>query len=133
MGRPGVGTHFQSTSKNLKSSEELFKMDKQKVYEQELKKLKEIFQEVEEPKRKLVEGLIEDAAFLKAENYELKQILKETGMVKIHPEYPEMQKTTEAARQYLKNVNSYSVVIKTLNSVLSKNLIEEDEDLAEFE
>lgn len=108
-------------------------MDKQKVYEQELKKLKEIFQEVEEPKRKLVEGLIEDAAFLKAENYELKQILKETGMVKVHPEYPEMQKTTEAARQYLKNVNSYSVVIKTLNSVLSKNLIEEDEDLAEFE
>lgn len=108
-------------------------MDKQKVYEQELKKLREIFQEVEEPKRKLVEGLIEDAAFLKAENYELKQILKETGMVKVHPEYTDLQKTTEAARQYLKNVNSYSIVIKTLNSVLSKNLIEEDEDLAEFE
>lgn len=108
-------------------------MTKQKVYEKELEKLKEIFQEVEEPKRKLVEGLIEDAAFLKAENYILKNIIKDTGMVKIHPEYPDLQKPTEAGKQYLRNINSYSVVIKTLNGVLSKNLIEDDDELEEFE
>jgi len=108
-------------------------MTKNQVYEAELIKLNEIFKEVEESKRILVEGLIEDAAFLKAENYALKQILKDTGMVKIHPQYREIQKPIEAARQYLKNVNSYAVVIKALNSVLSKNIIENDDELEEFE
>ena len=108
-------------------------MDKQNVYDKELKKLNNIFANVEEDKRKLVEGLIEDAAFLKAENYDLKNILKDTGMVKVHPNYPDMQKPIEAAKQYLKNINSYSVVIKALNAVLSKNMIEDDDELEEFE
>ncbi|SDL20105.1 hypothetical protein [Natronincola ferrireducens] len=108
-------------------------MPKREIYKKELEKLTKIFQEVEESKKKLVEGLIEDAAFLKAENYVLKQSLAETGMVKIHPSNPEMQKPIETARQYLKNINSYAVVIKALNGVLSKGIIEEDDDLDEFE
>lgn len=107
-------------------------MEKQKVYDQELKKLREIFKDVDESKRKLVEGLIEDAAFLKAENTFLRETMKTTGMVKVHPERPGVHKTVEAAKQYLKNVNSYSTVIKTLNGVLSKN-IPEDDDLSEYE
>lgn len=107
-------------------------MTKQKVYELELAKLNEIFEEVEEPKKKLVQGLIEDAAFLKAENYILKQIIKDTGMVKIHPQHPELQKPIEVGKQYLKNINSYSVVIKTLNGVLQKSTIEADDDFDDF-
>lgn len=87
---------------------------------------------MEEPKKKLVEGLIQDAAFLKAENMELKNILEKTGMIKVHPQHPEMQKTTEAAKQYLKNINSYSVVIKTLNGVLMKNTVEADDAFDDF-
>jgi regulator of replication initiation timing len=109
-------------------------MKKQEVYEQELAKLTEIFKDIEEPNRRLVEGLIEDAAFLKAENFVLKEILSKSGMIKVHPLHPELQKPTEAAKQYLKNINSYAVVIKALNSVLNKNVIEEDDDdLGEFE
>ena len=108
-------------------------MPKQKIYTEELAKLTEIFSEVDPNKAKLVAGLIEDAAFLKAENYILKQTITVTGMVKIHPQYPEMQKSTEAAKQYLKNVNSYAVVVKALNGVLAKGVIEEDEELDEFE
>jgi hypothetical protein len=54
-------------------------------------------------------------------------------MVKVHPSHPEIQKPIEAARQYLKNVNSYAVVIKTLNGVLNRNMIEEEDELGEFE
>lgn len=108
-------------------------MSKQTEYQKELAKLTEIFAEVEPSKMKLVEGLIEDAAFLKSENYVLKQEITKTGMVKIHPQHPEMQKPIETAKQYLKNINSYAVVIKTLNGVLMKSVIEEDEDLDEFE
>jgi regulator of replication initiation timing len=108
-------------------------VSKSDLYNQELAKLTEIFKDVEVPKRQLVEGLIEDAAFLKAENDVLKQTIAKTGMVKIHPEYPELQKPTEAGKQYLRNINSYSVVIKTLNGVLSKNVLEDDDDLSDFE
>lgn len=108
-------------------------MPKKEVYEQELSKLTEIFQDIDVSKRKLVEGLLEDAAFLKAENYILKQTLSITGMVKVHPEYPDLQKPIEAAKQYLKNTNSYSVIIKTLNGILNKNMVEEEDDLGDFE
>ncbi|WP_067725352.1 hypothetical protein [Oceanobacillus damuensis] len=107
-------------------------MSKKAVYQKEKEKLTEIFKDVEESKRKLVEGLIEDACFLKSENYDLKVILVEIGMVNIHPKNKQLQKPVEAARQYLKNVNSYAVIIKTLNSVLSKNILEDDDDLDEF-
>ena len=107
-------------------------MSKSEEYAKELAKLTEIFKDVEDSRRKLVEGLIEDAAFLKSENYVLKQQITETGMVKIHPQHPEIQKPIETAKQYLKNINSYAVVIKTLNGVLMKNIIEDDDDLDEF-
>lgn len=108
-------------------------MIKQDIYQKELAKLTEIFKDVEEPKRHLVEGLIQDAAFLMSENYVLKQLIEQTGMIKIHPQHPDIQKPIETAKQYLKNINSYAVVIKTLNGVLSKNIIEADDELSEFE
>lgn len=108
-------------------------MPKKAIYQQEFEKLTEIFSDVDESKRRLVEGLIEDACFLKSENHALKLILEEIGMVNIHPENKKLQKPVEAARQYLKNVNSYSVIVKTLNAVLSNNIIDEDDGLDEFE
>lgn len=103
-------------------------MIKGQEYGTELSKLEEIFSEVEPGKKKLVDGLIQDAAFLYAENLRLKAVINETGMVRLHPTINGLQKPTEAAKQYLKNVNSYAVVIKALNSVLSKNIPEEDDE-----
>lgn len=108
-------------------------MKKDEIYKKELAKLKKIFEIVDESKRELVEGLIEDAAYLKAENHELREILSETGMIKVHPKYPEMQKSTEAGKQYRNNVGTYSTVIRTLNGILNKSADLEDDDLAEFE
>lgn len=108
-------------------------MSKTEVYQKELMKITELFKDVDPPKAKLVEGLIEDAAFLKAENYALRQSITVTGMVKVHPQHPEIQKSVEAAKQYLKNINCYAVVIKTLNGVLNKNMIEDEDELSEFE
>ena len=108
-------------------------MSKNEVFQKELAKLGEIFRDVEPAKAKLVDGLIQDAAFLAAENHDLRQSIAVTGMVKSHPNHPEIQKPIEAAKQYLKNVNSYAVVIKTLNGVLNKGMVEEEDDLSEFE
>lgn len=107
-------------------------MEKSAVYQIELAKLNEIFADVDPTKAKLVEGLVEDAAFLKAENHILRESISVTGMVKINPKNQFQQLPIETAKQYLKNVNSYAVVIKTLNGVLSKNLLEEDDEFDKF-
>lgn len=108
-------------------------MTKKEAYNKELEKLNEIFIDVEESDKKLVEGLIQDAAFLYAENYDLKQILNKTGMIKIHPDDSSKQKSLPIAKEYRQNLNSYSVVIKTLSSVLQKKIDDEDDDMNEFE
>lgn len=108
-------------------------IDKQAEYSAELEKLKGIFAEVEEPKRILVEGLMKDAAFFYAENKVLRASLAQTGMIRINPRNPAQQKPVEAARQYRQNSAAYAVIIKTLNGILSKNILEEDDDLEEFE
>ncbi|MDF2534404.1 MAG: hypothetical protein K0R18_561 [Bacillales bacterium] len=108
-------------------------MSKSAVYQQELAKLTEIFKDVEDSKRLLVEGLVEDAAFLKAENHVLKEAISKTGMVKIHPDHPDLQKPIETGKQYLKNINSYAVVIKTLNGVLNKNILVDEDELSDYE
>lgn len=116
--------------KPLKNQKEV---DKQVMYQTEYDKLTGIFSDVEESKRKLVEGLISDAAFLYSENYELRKLIKSTGAVVTNPKNPAQQRTVPAATQYLKNANSYAVVIKALNSVLSKNQLEPEDDMEEFE
>lgn len=108
-------------------------MSKSNEYQKEWEKLTELFTGVEDSKRKLVEGLIEEAAFLQSENSHLKGAMAATGMVKIHPDHPERQKTVETAKQYLKNVNSYCVIVKTLNGVLHKNEGTDEDELSEFE
>lgn len=108
-------------------------MIKQQVYKEELEKLTELFQDVDESNKKLVEGLIRDAAFLYAENYMLKELLNKTGMIKVHPDNTSMQKSIPAAKEYRQNLNSYSTVIKTLNGVLQKTIDSDDDDLDDFE
>lgn len=104
------------------------------VFTQELSRLREIFQRIDPEKADLVDGLLHDAAFLKAENFELRRALTVTGMVKIHPTNPSLQKPVEASKQYLKNVNAYAVIIKTLNGVLNKDMLSDDDnDLEDFE
>jgi hypothetical protein len=108
-------------------------LEKQAIFKVEFEKLTDAFKDVELQKRQLVEGLIQDAAFLYAENWALKQTLNVTGMIKCHPQRLELQKPIEAAKQYRQNVNSYSVIIKTLNGILSKNVIEPDDDMEDYE
>ena len=96
-------------------------------FQKERAKLLEIFKDVDPSKAKLVEGLIEEAAFIRVENMKLRRTLVETGMVKIHPVHKDIQRPVETARQYRQNVNSYAVLIKTLNGILMKDTVDEDD------
>ncbi|MDO9592972.1 MAG: hypothetical protein Q7I98_07270 [Erysipelotrichaceae bacterium] len=98
----------------------------------ELEKLNEIFRKVDPDKQKLVEKLLCDAAFLSEQNDRLRASIEVTGMVKFHPTNPNLQKPTEAAKQYLRNLQTYSVVIKTLNMIFTKDTIEEEDEFEQF-
>lgn len=101
-------------------------------FQKEREKLAELFKDVDPAKAKLAEGLIEEAAFLRIQNQALRAAIVETGMVKIHPVHKDIQKPVETARQYLKNVNSYSVIVKTLNGILQKDALEEEDEFDTF-
>lgn len=107
-------------------------LTKEAVLEKERAKLKELFKEVDPNKSKLAEGLIEDAAFLFAENWSLRGLLAKTGMVKPHPQRPEIQKPIEAAKQYRQNISAYGVAIKTLYTILSKDIAEGEDEFDKF-
>lgn len=106
--------------------------DKSAVYQQEYVKLTEIFMDVEESKRKLVEGLIQETAFLKGELFDMKNILEETGMIRVNPANKAMQKTIPIANEYRRTVNIYALNIKVLNSILMKDTIEADDPFDEW-
>jgi hypothetical protein len=108
-------------------------MTRNEAYNKELNKLNEIFNDVDESYKKLVEGLIQDAAFLYAENYVLKQTSAQTGMIKIHPDNPSIQKPLPIAKEYRQNLNSYSIVIKSLSNILQRKIDDDDDDMGEFE
>lgn len=109
-------------------------MDKNTVYAQERERLGEVFGDLDPKQKQLIETLIDEAAFLVGENHVLKEQLKLTGMVLIHPTNSSLQKPVPTATQYLKNLNAYTVVIKALATILNKQPPdEEDNDLEDFE
>jgi len=110
----------------------LKELNKMQVYEQELQKLTEIFKDVDESKRKLVEGVIQETAYLRGELFDMKKILEETGMIRINPNNKAMQKTIPIANEYRRTVNIYALNIKVLNSILMKDTIEADDPFDEW-
>ena len=108
-------------------------MDKKEVIQKEKNKLKEIFENVEDNKKKLAETTIEQAANLKGELFELYENIENNKSVVISKNNPSHQLITESAKLWNKYLNTYAVLIKTLNSILEKNLIEPDDDYEEFE
>ena len=110
----------------------LKELDKAEIFQQEYVKLTEIFKDVEESKRKLVEGLIQETAYLKGELFSLKQVLDETGMIRVNPANKAMQKTMPIANEYRRTVNIYALNIKVLNSILMKDTIETDDPFDEW-
>lgn len=119
-------------NKASKTTERKAQMSQSIQPQSELEKLKSIFEKVDPNRQKLVEKLIQEAAFLAEQNDTLRSIITEKGMILIHPTNPNLQKSTEAGKQYLKNLQAYSVVIKTLSQVLTKSTVEDEDEFEKF-
>jgi len=99
-------------------------MSKIKEVNIEIERLRSLFSSVDENKTKLIDNLIEQAAFMKVELGILQEQIRKYGAVQVSSKGAQRQ--TEAAKYYTKLINSYGTVIKTLNSIMGKNIIESD-------
>ena len=94
-----------------------------------LEELKEIFEKVDEDKRRLAEPIIYNAEFIEKKLTYLRTL----PFIRVHPDDPTLQKRTEASKQYKELMQAYTNIIKVLNGILQKNAIEDEDEFDAFE
>jgi hypothetical protein len=100
---------------------------------EEYERIRTLFEGVDEKQLALVDGAIWEAARLRIELNRLHEIVERTGLVKVHPDNPTRQKELPVSRLIVKVRANYLNYIAKLSSILGKNVLDEDDDLKEFE
>lgn len=101
-----------------------FRKDKIMTRKEELTK---IFENVEDTKG-IIMPLIDDVVFLEEQLKELRKM----PFIKVHPDYPEIQKPTAASKQYKELLQQYNNCIKIMTSIIRKDAPEEESPLRAF-
>lgn len=96
----------------------------------EYNRLKSLFDSVDQTKAELVDNLLNEAAFMKVQLSNLRTHIQTYGAIQFSTKGAQRQ--TEAAKYYTKLVNSYGTIIKTLNTIIGKNIIDDDDEFDEF-
>lgn len=89
--------------------------------------LLQIFDQIEDTKG-IILPMIDDVVFLEDQLKELRKL----PFIKVHPQYPDIQKPTAAAKQYKELLQQYNNCIKILTGILRKDAPEEDSPLRAF-
>lgn len=90
--------------------------------------LRDIFKDIDEGKRKIIDSLIDEAVFLEEQMLKLKQY----PFIKFHPTNPELQKVTAAGKQYREFLQTYTNIVDKLCKVYSNEETVEDSPLRAF-
>ena len=96
----------------------------------EYERLRSLFSLVDPTKAELVDNLLNEAAFMRVQLENLQQQIRKYGAIQISSKGTQRQ--TEAAKYYTKLVNSYGNVIKTLNTIMGKNMIDDNDEFDKF-
>ena len=101
--------------------------------QQEYSRIKTLFADTDEKQLALVDGAIWEAARLRVELNRLHEIVAVSGLIKMHPDNPMMQKELPVARQIVRIRANYLNYIAKLSAVLGKTVEDIDDPLKEFE
>ncbi|MCK9308661.1 MAG: hypothetical protein M0P99_00130 [Candidatus Cloacimonetes bacterium] len=96
----------------------------------EYARLKALFQNVEPTKAELVDDLILKAAFLKVELTGIEDKVKRYGSVERSSKGNVRQSLYY--KTYLQSLSVYQSIIRTLNAIIGKDNIDEDDEFDEF-
>ena len=95
----------------------------------EYERLLELFKDVDETKRKLVDELLKKAAFLKTQLDSLEEEIRAHGCMQV---VGKNYVLSPAYKTFLTSLSVYQNLIKTLNSIMGKNMIDEDDEFDDF-
>ena len=90
--------------------------------------LHNIFKDVDEGKKVIVNNLIDEAVFLETQLTELKKY----PFIKFHPKNPNLQKITAAGKQYREYLQTYTNIIRALERTYSNEEQGEESPLRKF-
>lgn len=96
----------------------------------EYNRLKQLFQNVNPSKAKLVDDLLLNASFLKVQLDDLKTKIKNYGAVEVSNKGN--RRESIFYKTYLATLSTYQGIIKTLNSILGRDAIDEDDEFDAF-
>lgn len=104
-------------------------MEVQREYE----RIKSLFIGIDEKQLELVEGALWEAARLRVELDDLYNIVKASGLLKVNPNNPSMQKELPISKMIVKVRANYLNYIAKLSNLLGKNIEEDDNELSDYE
>ena len=108
-------------------------MDKQTAHNQELQTWQTLFAETDPATQQAAAGLIQKAATLHALCHQLEAAIEKSGAIKVHPDHPDIQKQVPAVKEYARLAESYANIVNKLNQLRLRNILEDDDELGEFE
>lgn len=100
--------------------------------QQEYKRIRELFADVDEKQLQLVDGAIIEAARLRVELDRLHEIVKRSGLIKVDENNPARQKALPVSRELPKVRAGYTNIIFKLARVLGSNVGDEDLGLDDY-
>lgn len=97
---------------------------------EEYQRLKKLFNNIDETKNELVDELLKKAAFLKVELDTLEVKITKYGSIEVSNK----GNTRESIyyKTYLSTVSIYQGIIRTLNSIMGSNVVDDDDSFDEF-
>ncbi|HFL3159133.1 TPA: hypothetical protein ACG3JU_003533 [Clostridioides difficile] len=109
-------------------------LEKEKKIKQEVSRLKKNYKDLEKEKVKILDGLVNEAAFLKISLEETREILTKEGLTEIFKQgKQEFERERLQVKIYLNFMKLYSSVMKQLIDIIPSEIKQEEEDeLIEF-
>ncbi|HBF8847502.1 TPA: hypothetical protein OLY45_003722 [Clostridioides difficile] len=109
-------------------------LEKEKKIKQEVSRLKKNYRDLEKEKVKILDGLVNEAAFLKISLEETREILTKEGLTEIFKQgKQEFERERLQVKIYLNFMKLYSSVMKQLIDIIPSEIKQEEEDeLIEF-
>ena len=99
----------------------------------EIDRLKTEFKNADENKLRMLEALIEQAAFERIQLRRLNEIAMVSGLVKVHPNNPKEQKKLQVSAEIIKHNASLTNIMEKLMKYLYEPDDDDDDGLEDYE
>lgn len=102
---------------------------KDKLIQNEVKRLTNLFKDIEKSRRLSTNGLVNEAAFMKVTLQELKDLINENGAIDVMPQGDySILREHPALKSYNTMIQRYSAILKQLTDLLPKEVQKEVDD-----